>query len=146
MELKEFKKIINDYFLLNGFSKEGNYYYKESDEVVCALRLQKSKYSNCFYLNVGIVIKEINPNMELPRDVDGDIRFRFCFEFDKNKVQCLSIEKVRNSADIISSLKKNILELIIPSLNVDGIRKILDDKPVLLYQTNLRAKQHLGFE
>ena len=60
MERKEFKKIVNDCLLANGFLKKGKYYYKESPEVICCLGLQKSNYSNCYYVNVGIVIKEIN--------------------------------------------------------------------------------------
>ncbi|UOY92401.1 DUF4304 domain-containing protein [Ectobacillus sp. JY-23] len=120
-------------------------YDKDSDEVICSLGLQKSNYSNCYYVNVGIVIKEINPNLELPRDVDGDIRCRFYFEVDGNQIDCLPIDKL-SERNVIASLEKNILELVDPSLEPEGIKKLLNDKPVLLYQTKMVVKKHLGIE
>lgn len=146
MEKKEFKKIINDCLLSNGFVKKGKLYYKDSDEVICSLGLQKSNHANCYYVNVGIVIKEINPSLELPRDVDGDIRCRFYFEVDEKKVDCLPIDQLSESNVIITSLKKNILELVDPSLKLEGLKKLLNDKPVLLYQTKMVVKKYLGIE
>lgn len=146
MEKKEIKKIINSCLISNGFVKKGKFYYKESDKVKCSLGLQKSNYSNCYYVNVGIVIKEINPNLELPRDIDGDIRCRFYFEVDGSKVDCLPIEKLSDSHVIITSLKKNISELIDPSLELEGLKKLLNDRPTLLYQTKIVAKKYLGLE
>lgn len=57
-------------------------------------------------MNLGIVIKEINPSLEWPRDVDGDIRCRFYFEFDGNKVACLPIDQISENNVIITSLEK----------------------------------------
>jgi hypothetical protein len=146
MERKEFKKIVNDCLLANGFSKKGKYYYKESPEVICCLGLQKSNYSNCYYVNVGIVIKEINKGLELPRDVDGDIRCRFYFKVEGKEVDCLDLDRINESSVIFSSLEANISEIINPSLELEGLKELLKKKPVLLYQTTINAKQYLGID
>lgn len=146
VEKKAFKKIINDCLLLNGFVKKGKFYYKASDEVICSLGLQKSNYSNCYYVNVGVVIKEINPSLQYPRDVDGDIRYRFYFEVDGKKFDCLPVDQLSESTGIVTSLNKNILEFVDPTLQPEGLKKLLNDKPALLYQTKMVAKNYLGIE
>jgi hypothetical protein len=144
MEKKEFKKIVNDCLLANGFLKKGKYYYKESPEVICVLGLQKSNYSNCYYVNVGIVIKEIYNGLELPRDVDGHIRSRFYFTVGDKEVECLDLDKINESSVIVSSLEAGISEIINPSLEHGGLEELLKKKPVLLYETTIIAKQYLG--
>src|SRR5258708_5882436 len=80
MEIKTFKKNINDVLTLNGFLKNKNYYYINSEDIIFVIGLQKSNFSNSYYINIGIIIKKLNPTLENPRDVDGDIRARFSFE------------------------------------------------------------------
>ncbi|EPZ39872.1 hypothetical protein C289_0095 [Anoxybacillus ayderensis] len=144
MENKKFKTIVNECLLTNGFLKKGKYYYKESPEVICVLGLQKSNYSNCYYVNVGIVIKKIYNNLELPRDVDGHIRSRFYFTVGDKQVECLNLDEINEDSVIISSLEAGISEIINPALEHRGLEELLKKKRVLLYETTVIAKQYLG--
>lgn len=144
MEKKEFKRTFNDCLLSNGFYKKGKYYYKESLEVICSLGLQKSYYSNSYYINLGIIIKEVNNKQELFSDVDGDIRYRFYSNFSDKNDDLFDLDIISDSGTIISILKSNIDEIVNPSLNIISLKELLKNKPFLLFQTNIKAKQYLG--
>ncbi len=79
MHYKEFKKIVWEFFKEKGFKKSGAYFVKDDGEVICSIGLQRSSYSNGYYINVGYIIAELNPSLEKYRDVDGDVRTRFEF-------------------------------------------------------------------
>ena len=146
MDRKEFKQILNECLVINGFLKKGKYYYKDSSEVICSLAFQKSNYSNSYYVNVGIILKEINQNIGIPSDTHGDIRCRFCFRVKGKEVDSIDLDTVNDSSVIISSLEKGISEIVNPSLELKSLKKLLKEKPTLLYQTTIAAKQYLGFE
>ncbi|MGZ0084802.1 DUF4304 domain-containing protein [Caldibacillus thermoamylovorans] len=84
--------------------------------------------------------------LELPRDVDGDIRCRFHFKVEGKEVDCLDLDRINESSVIVSSLEANISEIINPSLELEGLRELLKKKLVLLYQTTINAKQYLGID
>ncbi len=59
MDKIDLTRIINNVFEPAGFKKEGNLWLKENDSLIKKLELQKSDYSNKYYLNFGYVIKSI---------------------------------------------------------------------------------------
>lgn len=146
MDKKVFKKILNDCLQTNEFSKVGKYYIKESHDVLCSVGIQKSNYSNCYYIESGFFIKEISMvTNTTPREVDGDIRYRFQFNINRKVTDCIEIESI-NDSELISMIELNIKEFINPSLNIAGLKKLIKSKPFLLYQTKLNAKQFLGLK
>lgn len=144
MERKEFKKIINECLLLNNFTKRGSYYFKDSAEIICSIGLQKSNYSNCYYINMGIVIKEINKDLIMPRDVDGDIRCRFTYELNGEEVDCFDLDKIER-CEVVSVIDKGISEIINIALE-KGLIELLRRHPMLLYSTTIKGRQYLGLE
>lgn len=52
MEKKEFKKMFGEVAVSRGFHYAGGFWYIESEECIITLDLQKSNYSDFYYLNI----------------------------------------------------------------------------------------------
>ncbi len=139
--------MINDTFTINGFSKKGSYYYSYNDDLIFAIGLQKSNYSNSYYINIGIIVKKLNPDLQNPRDVDGDIRARFDFENDGKYLDCFELQQFNevDNEKINRYLQDNINIYVKSVTSLDKLKLLLKSKPVMLYQTTSRARDFLGF-
>jgi hypothetical protein len=148
MEKKTFKKIINDVLTLNGLSKNKNYYYIDNEDVIFVVGLQKSNFSNSYYINIGIIIKKLNPALENPRDVDGDIRARFSFQQKGKELDIFSLNDLSEAdCDRLKEFIQNNINIYIkPITSLEKLKMLLIGQPVMLYQTTIRAKRVLGFE
>ena len=148
MDAKAFKKIVNDVFLSKGMSKNGSYFYSETEEITVVVGLQKSNFSNGYYINVGYIIRQLNSAVTIPKDVDGDIRTRFGFDKGGNEVDLFDLDYFPGSNEQVlkSILEDNIAKYILPIKSTETLKILINEKPVLLYQTKLLAKQLLGFE
>lgn len=66
MEKKEIIKYLDEIFKPKGFKKKGHTWNHESEALEKIINLQKSKYSNTFYINYGFIIKSIEiKNLEM---------------------------------------------------------------------------------
>lgn len=145
MELKTFKKIINDLLISKGFSKKGNYFVLSSKDIIFSIGLQKSNYSNSYYINIGYIISQLNPSLENYRDVDGDIRARFSFDNGEKRIDYFDLEGLAED-ELTKDLEDNLKQYIEPVTSIDRLKVLLKERPVMLYQTKLVAKQFLGFD
>ncbi len=57
MEKKEFKKTFGAIAQKSGFEFAFNGWFKQSDDCIVTLDLQKSNYSNLYYLNIKIYVQ-----------------------------------------------------------------------------------------
>lgn len=149
MEEREFKNIVGNFLADKGFEKKRNFFYKRDNNIVYVIGLQKSKYSNGFYLNVGYLIKELHPNDEYPKDVDGDVRIRFSWilPFSKKETDIFEIEGLSaDQSNIIEEFVSNNVERLINSVQYNGLGWLLEKDPTLLHQTTLKAKEYLQLE
>lgn len=146
METKQFKKIVNDAFLAGGLLKKGSNYYINGDEVVCLVALQKSSYSSGYYINLGIFLRKITPVTEGLSYFNGDIRARFSVVLEGKETDFFDLERISDMDEpfVKESIFENIQRLIKPTMEPGGIKKLLDEQPILLYQTNGKAKEFLG--
>ena len=62
MESSEFKKIFNEVAKENGFEKAYEGWFKEFDEIIIVLDLQKSNFGNFYYLNIKLFIQGVFGN------------------------------------------------------------------------------------
>jgi hypothetical protein len=144
MEIKNFKKILNDDLSLNGFSKQGSYYYRSNKDILFIIGLQKSNFSNSYYINLGLILKELTLHIDKPRDVDSDIRARFTIEQHGKKTDLFDLEALTEIA-LRRGVEDNINTYIEPIKSVQDLKYLIESRPVMLYQTKLKAKQFLGF-
>jgi Domain of unknown function (DUF4304) len=59
MEKKELVNIINNVLMPIGFKRKGNYWVVNGDIITKMVNLQKSQFSNSFYINYGYILKSI---------------------------------------------------------------------------------------
>lgn len=57
MDNKEFKTVFNEIARKNNFSKAFGGWFRESAECIVVLDLQKSNFSNLYYLNIKIYVQ-----------------------------------------------------------------------------------------
>ncbi|HEV8271649.1 MAG TPA: DUF4304 domain-containing protein [Chitinophagaceae bacterium] len=142
MKTKKFKNIVDLVLKSESFSKKGNSYYVFSEDVICVVGLQKSNYSNFYYFNIGYFIRQLDPLIKMPKEIEGHIRGRMVFK----DVDYLDLDKLQqDDVKIVEEgIRENVLKFIKEYLSIDGIKKMLSDYPVMLYQTTVKAKLYLG--
>ncbi|TJZ53568.1 DUF4304 domain-containing protein [Sphingobacterium olei] len=59
MEKKNLIKLLDEMFIPLGFKRKGNNWVSNGDVLSKVLNLQKSNYSNAFYINYGYIIREL---------------------------------------------------------------------------------------
>jgi hypothetical protein len=78
----------------------------------------------------------------MPKEIEGHIRGRMVFKdldyIDLDKLQENDVRRVEEG------IRENVLRFIKEYLSIDGIKKMLNDYPVMLYQTTIKAKSYLG--
>ena len=72
MTTADFKSVFREVAVQNGFLFQHNRFWKKSSEAVICLELQKSNYSNIYYLNLkiwvqGVFDSKYEPSSELAR-------------------------------------------------------------------------------
>jgi hypothetical protein len=108
MEKKELASILSEVFVPMGFKKKGNYWVVNGAEITKMVNLQKSQFSNRFYVNYGYIIKAIS--------LDGLAMhiFRGLGSLDSNenaKIQeLLNLESNISNEERARDLKKILIE------------------------------------
>ncbi len=142
METGTFKKIVNDFLKENDFKKNGNNYLRIEQEVICAIGLQKSNFSNIYYINVGFVLRSLRPELLKPKSNEGDIRFRFSscnLTLSPDGFELDSIDEKQGS-EILLCLNRNFNESINGHLSISGLKQLIERDPNLFYRASLYAK------
>ena len=131
-----------------GLSKKGSYYYLRTSDVIIAIGLQKSNFSNTYYINVGYVITQLSQSLLDPKDVDGEVRTRFNFEEKGKRLDTFDLENFSEDSpnELTQILDHNIEVYIIPVSSLSALKSLIEQNPTMLYQTKLSAKKLLGFE
>ena len=62
MEKKELVQFLNDIFFPIDFKRKGNYWVNNGKFINKIVNLQKSQYSNAYYLNYGYIINSLELN------------------------------------------------------------------------------------
>jgi len=65
MEKKELANIISEVLIPIGFKKKGNYWVINGDAITKMVNLQKSQFSNSFYINYGYILQSIPLDNEM---------------------------------------------------------------------------------
>lgn len=111
MENKEFKKVFGDIAKANNYIYNFGGWYKESDECICVLSLQKSNFGNFNYLNIKIYIQNI---------------FGKSYRIDKNKVKIEGGDVFRRIPNIYDDLL-NLENFMNDDERRNGIERLFND-------------------
>jgi len=138
MNSKEFKNIFNSVAREYGFEKAFGGWFKESQECILVLDLQKSNYSDYYYLNIKIFVQGAFGNhyvksKYLVKNDTGDVFRRQPKEFS----DVLNFEDIQMTDDErISETKKMFSEFMVPFVNKalsrSGIKGLANEGKIAL--------------
>ena len=128
MNKKDFIKYLDNSFKNYGLEKKGKCWLIETDELQKVISLEKSKYGNCYYLNYGYILKNVdlrNLEMHIYKQLndlhgDGNSSLKELLDFDKNvsdehliaklnvyiKNMVQELMNINSEDDVLSELKK----------------------------------------
>lgn len=146
MEKKELANILSEVLVPVGFKKKGNYWVINGDEITKMVNLQKSRFSNSFYINYGYILNAI------PLDDMMHIYMRVA-STDKNENkridELLDLESHISNEDRANNLKRLLHEKLIPNLqNINTEEDVLNElkKRPHLNAVPLVVKKHFNLE
>jgi Domain of unknown function (DUF4304) len=145
MEKKELSIILSEVLVPIGFKKKGNYWVVNGDVITKMINLQKSDYSNAFYINYGYILNSIPLdnlmmhvyNRVTSLDVEERNRITFLLDLENNIADeerskalkemlksklVVKVQAVNTEDDLLAELKKR------PHLNdiTLGVKKHFD--------------------
>lgn len=129
MEKEELASIMSEILVPIGFKKKGNYWVINGDVITKMINLQKSNYSNAFYINYGYILNSIplgNLMMHVysrvtSLDVEERNRITFLLDLESNisdeeRAKALKemlqnklvtkVQAVNTEEDLLAELKK----------------------------------------
>ena len=137
MEKKDLITFLDDIFISIGFKRKGNNWVISGKEINKIINLQKSQYSNAYYLNYGYIINSLPLNgfvnhvdnrlgskdkeiqiritnlLHLENDIDIVNRFSELGKFINEKIVA-EMESVESENDILKILKEREFLYTIP--------------------------------
>ena len=144
MTNQEFKKELDLLLKPLGFMKKGNKWTLETEELEKVIELQKSNFSNSYYINFGFNFKDLDYDK-----VTMHIFNRLGSQAIKKSAlmaETLDLESSLNRTERINLLKKFVSKLLLPE--IDGIKNKADLVNELKVRKNLndvplKVKNHL---
>lgn len=134
MEKKELVKYLDEMFNPLGFKKKGNTWKVQSEELEKIVNLQKSKYSNAYYLNYGFVIK----NLGLDR-LETHVYNRLSSFDDKENQRIMNLLDFEN--DISENDRKKELSFFLEKKMLSELQSINTESDLL---DSLKKRPHLN--
>ena len=144
IERKLFRSVCHKYLIDYGFNNNRGNYILNFPELRIVISLQRSAYSDSYYINLGYFFTEAGLGKDLPKAMDGDIRTRFSVEIGGKDYDLFELESISKET-LLHSLQMNIKNYVSEINNIDTIQSLLKREPILLYQTTSNAKLKLGF-
>ena len=117
--------LINELLKPLGFKRKGNIWLLEQGGFSKFLKMQKSQYSNLFYLDYGFILNKIDVDDFTNRYSKG---FETRIDVDGNILDLLDFENKLDEAFRVSSLKAIICKDVIENFNnINSEEEILND-------------------
>jgi hypothetical protein len=133
MEKKDLIKFLDEIFIPLGFKRKGNNWVLNGEELSKIINLQKSNYSNAFYINYGYVIK----GLELTTSTHVENRLASIDKEEQKRItDLLDLETGIHIEQRLTELKKFIIAKI-----VRQIQSINTEEEIL---NELKKRPHLN--
>ena len=141
-----------------GFRKKGKTWHLETPDTIGVINLQRSRFSSCHYLNIGIFVKSL-PELaeEFPQDRLLPKSYRCHFQLrlpdlmqDREKGEALfdlnnvGIGSAQREAGIVESIRKYALPLLKNLTSLDAIKAAIRKDPQLGYATFGELRKIVG--
>lgn len=145
------KQLLNALLTPYGFKKKSNAWYSASDKVVSVVYLQKSSFSNLYYVCISSHFQELEFK-QFPKEHECHIRTRLDnelvgFPVDYDYLFDLEREHADNE-EYHQALSTCVAKIILPQSNLlktgEGFLSIVEKQPALLNIVPLDVKRYLG--
>ncbi len=141
MQNENLKQLLTDVFIPLGFKRKGNNWILENTELIKTINLQKSNFSNSYYINYGFTVKGLQLktgvhvwNRLHGNNVDEGFRIRDLLDLENNiadnerlsELKKIINDKIINEIQLLNtteSLKENLKK-----------RPHLNDIPIVVHQ------------
>jgi len=113
MEKKELANILSEILIPIGFKKKSDYWVIDGNEFTKMINLQKSRFSNIFYINYGYIIKSIPLNsltMHIFQGLGSDDNAE-----NTRIKELLNLENNISNEDRANELKKFLFQKVVPN-------------------------------
>lgn len=144
MDKREFKKTLAKVLSEYSFTTQNNIARLETDGLIIVVATQKSNYENKYYLNFGIVIKELHPDLHNPKDNQCDVFGRLNLTITGELKTSVDYESI-DSENFSIALRESLNRKIKPILEI-GLLKYLELYSATISTVNLKAKKYLGLD
>jgi len=145
MNKQDLLNVLADIFIPLGFKKKGNYLVKNEQSINTILHLQKSQFSESFYLNYGYIMNSI-PLDGLTMHVSSGLGSSNALENQKIK-EMLNLENRMTDSEREHGFRKVILDNLVPKIeSINSEEDIFNDlkKRSTLNDIPLIVKEHFG--
>ena len=144
MTNKEFKNTLDKFLKPHGFKKKGNEWTMETSELYKTIDLQKSNFSNLYYLNYGYNFKDLDYDGTMhhiinrlgSRDTNVNKIIHDTFDLEKS---IDDLARIKNLSDLINNI---LLPEVNSTNNKADILNSLKTRPTL-NDIPLRVKEYL---
>lgn len=123
------EKLLTDVLKPAGFKKKANGWYRNTDETITVLLLQKSSYGNQYYFNVGAVVKKLD-HVPFPKEQQCHLRTRLSNLLKSPKIlEPLDLEDKTVSfeqklQEMAAAIQQEAIPILLSWGSLEGIRKI----------------------
>lgn len=137
-ENNNFKKLLNEIAVKSGFESAFGGWFKESNECIAVLGLQKSNFGNNYYLNIKTYIQGIFgisylKNSDLVKKDMGDILMRQPKDYDL----IFDMDSLIDDNERKQKLEELFVDFVIPysdkTLSLAGINELAKNEKIPLY-------------
>ena len=139
MEISTFRNVVSEGLKSAGFTKNRSSFYKITDDLISSVELQRSNFSNGYYINVGFFIRVFHPNILNYHTKDADVRLRFIFSGDEKNTDMFDLDNL-SEQELYKSISLNVEAFISKSKDLDGLKNMILDNLYILYQTKMNVK------
>ena len=151
MDKKELIDALDKELKLEGFQKRSTTWYLDEEKIVKVVNLQKSNFSDLYYLNLSIFLKGLGKD-QFPKEEHCHIRTRLdntIVNLAKDYDYLFDMENVKNNkGDFQNEIKDCVQKNILPQLEAiktkEGVLKVAEKNPAMLNMLPLKVKEYYG--
>lgn len=133
-----------------GFIKKRLAWYKKTDHCSCLVELQKSQWSDQYYINIAVAYNELNPP-EFPKEYQCHIRGRLSKLIKNPELlgKCMDLEddsisdELRES-EIRTAIKDNALPILIRLCDWKSAKQFIDSDESKHFAISMKLKKAMG--
>jgi len=149
LDNKRLIQLLDTFLTRHGFRKKSNTWYAYEGDIIKVIYLQKSSYSNLYYVNLSIYFQAIQ-YATMPKESECHLRTRLDNElvgYDKEYDYLFDLGKQHVDNDSYKEALNSCVEnVILPQLDLiktkEGFQQIIERNPVMLNIVPLKLKAY----